>query len=150
MLKSPFTTKHTLYIFFSVGDERQLWRHASTEFYGPAEDEDGMLDLTIQPLINIVYKQDGAYIAGEWLARVKALLGHSCEDIEAVFYYSQQHSDTGNKTKNYEKLGRYYESIENTKLARDNYHSAITNEEENAGYYKPRVSKYRLRVLGPA
>ena len=124
-----------------------VWKHASTEFYGTAGDIGGMLESTIEPLKKIVKNQNGAHICGVWLARVKALLGHPVEEIVQVFQYSLQKSDTGNKTKLYEKLGRYYESISDIRQAKENYQNAVFNQSENGGYYTPFISQKRLKEL---
>ena len=134
--------------FFSItANILGVWRHASTEFYGTAGDINGMLVSTIEPLKKIVTYQNGAYIGGEWLARVKALLGHPVNEIVQVFQYSLQNSDTGNKTKLYEKLGRYYESISDTYQAKENYQHAVVNKSENGGSYSPSISQKRLMEL---
>ena len=145
-----YDSRHSMYMlnFFSItANFLGVWRHASTEFYGTAGDIVGMLESTIEPLKKIVRNQNGAHICGEWLARVKALLGHPVEEILQVFQYSLQNSDTGNKTKLYEKLGRYYESISDIRQAKENYQHAVVNKSENGGYYTPFISEKRLKEL---
>ena len=135
------------FFLYVIANFLGVWKHASTEFYGTAGDIGGMLESTIEPLKKIVRNQNGAHICGEWLARVKALLGHPVEEIVQVFQYSLQNSDTGNRTKLYEKLGRYYESISDTDKATENYQNAVFNKSENGGYYTPSISEKRLKEL---
>ena len=133
--------------FFIIANFLGVWKHASTEYYGTAGDICGMLESTIEPLKKIVTKQNGAHICGVWLARVKALLGYPVNEVVNWFQYSLQNSDTGNKTKLYEKLGRYCESIGDTNQAKENYQHAVVNESENGGYYTPFISEKRLKEL---
>lgn len=132
----------------SVG-EAGGWRFASTEYFGPASDVEGLLEQTVKPLSNIVFKQNGANTSGIKLARVKALLGKPVNDVEEVFQYTLDECEKENRTKNYEMWGMYYESIRDTEKAIEQYEHAIGYHQSRGtgGGWEPRFAKRRVGIL---
>lgn len=128
-------------------EETRLWSQAADKYFGPAEDIDGLLKATEQILHNLVFKHEGSDVCGERLARVKALLRAPKNEVESVFYFTLQRCDGRNKSSNYERFGRYYESVSDITNALQQYENSTAYYNENGGTSKPWLAKKRIRAL---